>query len=267
MKKLSLILTIALLICACKKHAADNSEIHLLGFQSDRSIKINQIAIVYDSTILKDSMSRFNPPTTRLYMWKISPDNGAATLGSAYNYGLATLSFSRSGSYQVMADIYDSLTRKLVAHTNTVTVQVGKDTLFPYYRVFPDDVLTIRPGPYNISNGQDFNFTGMQLIYSTTRSYVYSEPYLQPVYAVYRNNNSYSFIFSDSLRLMTYPFVWGYDSGSTVNGVLSLPGFTNGMTIDLNIVWLGKPYTGTIKLTSKDYSINWDNSGAVKFSN
>ena len=267
MKKISFVVMLALIAGACRKQGVDNSDTHLLGFFSDRLIKIDQTAEIYDSTAFKDSIDFVRPPSNRTYVWHVSPDNGGAVWGGYFANGLATVAFSRPGIYQVNADIYDSSSHNLAAHTNTVSVQVGKDTLFPYYRIDPDDVLVIRPGFFTTRSGAGPAVPGMQLICSTTKTYDYSEPYLQLVNTSSVGNNDYSFVFSDSLRLATYPFTIGYNFQTPVQGVLEMPGFTAGMTAGIHIIWLGQRYSGTMTLTSTGYNLNWDNSGAVKFSN
>ncbi len=263
-KTLPVLIFAGLTMFSCKKHADDPPGAHLLGFRSDRLIKINQIAIIYDSTAIRDSIDFIKPPTSRLYEWKITPETNAAVWGGSYKNGLGSVAFSRSGNYQVMANIYDSATHNFLARTNTETVRVGTDTLFPSYSIYADDVLKISPGFFTESINGGPRTVGLQLICSTTRAYGF---YVDFQRTSSTGNNNYSFVFSDSLRLTTYPFTAGYNGTTQVQQALDLPGFTSGMTVSLNITWLNKVYSGTLTLSGSGYNINWDNSGAVKFTN
>ncbi|MBS1661649.1 MAG: hypothetical protein JST68_11440 [Bacteroidetes bacterium] len=259
MKPLFFILT--LLTCAC--HKSNDSNEHLLGTRYDRLIKLNQATIIYDSTALRDSADFADPPTTRVYDWKISPNDGCSIFwGNKSINGIATISFRKSGVYRIAADIHDSLTNRLIAHTNTMTIQVSRDTLYTDYGISPDDILKISPTLLSSKGGL---YDGMQLVCTTTRSY--REPYLQLTYEKSIGTRSYSFTFSDRLHLFSFPFTTGYNNPMPGETVLELPGFTNGMTANLNIVWLGIPRTGTITLTDKGYYLNWDSQGAVRFPN
>jgi hypothetical protein len=269
MKKILPVLVLifaGLTMVSCKKHAADPPGTHLLGFLADRVIKINQTTTIYDSTAIRDSIDFISPPTSRLYDWKITPATDAITVGGInYTNGIVNLSFTRSGNYQVMANIYDSATHNFLGRTHTVEVRVGKDTLFPSYSIYADDVLLLSPrfSIGSINGGP--RIAGLQLICSTTRTYDYSYPEVALRYTSTTGNNSYSFVFSDSLTLITYPFATGYNFMSQAEGALDLPGFTSEMTISLNVTWLNKVYSGTITLNAQEHTINWDNSGAVKF--
>jgi len=274
MKKIlpALLLVLAVLtIVSCRKHAAYPPGTHFLGFLSDRLIKINQTVIIYDSTAIRDSIDFIKPPTSRIYEWKITPSANTATWSGSYKNGIATLAFGKSGYYEVMANIYDSATHNYLARTSTVEVRVGSDTLFPSYAIYADDVLKISPRFSIGSTNGGPTVTGLQLICSTTRQYDYSEPYLVLQNISTIGNNSYSFVFSDSLKLTSYPYAMGYNFLTQVDQALDLPGFTSNMTVSLNITWLNKVYSGTLTLTGQaypnSYIINWDNSGAVRFTN
>ena len=271
MKKILPVLVFAgLTIVACKKHVADPPDppgTHLLGFLADRLIKINQATRIYDSTAIRDSIDYIKPPTSRLYEWKINPATYATVWGDTYQNGIANITFTRSGNYQVMANIYDSATHNFLARTNMVEVRVGTEKLFPSYSIYADDVLKISPTYFISSINGGPRIAGLQLICSTTRTYDYSEPYMVLNYTSTTGNNSYSFVFSDSLTLTSYPFAWEYNFMTQVDQALDLPGFTNGMTVTLNITWLKKVYSGTLTLNGLEHTINWDNSGAVKFTN
>jgi hypothetical protein len=256
-----------LTMIACRKHAADPPGNHLLGFLSDRLIKIRQTVEIYDSTAIRDSIDFIKPPTSRLYEWKITPETNFTVGGDSYKNGIAIMIFTRPGNYHVMANIYDSATHNFLARTSTVEVMVGTDTLFPSYSIYADDVLQLSPRfSTGSTNGGPF-ITGLQLICSTTRSYDYSEPYMAFESTSSTGNNSYSFVFPDSLRLTSYPFAMGYNSMTQVHEALDLPGFTGNMTVSLNITWLKKTYSGTLTMNGQEHTINWDNSGAVKFTN
>ena len=257
-----------LTIVSCKKHAGDAPGTHLLGFLSAPFVKINQTVIIYDSTVIRDSIDFVKPPTSRLYEWKITPETNAAVWSGNYLNGLGSLAFTRSGNYQVMANIYDSATKKFLARTNTVVVRVGTDTLFPSYPIYADDVLQLSPRFYTSSTNGGPRIVGLLLVCSTTRSYEYWDPYVSFDYTSSTGNNSYSFVFPDSLRLTSYPFAPGYNNDtSRVQQGMDLPGFTSNMTVGLHVTWLNKVYSGTLTLGGSTYSINWDNSGAVKFTN
>jgi hypothetical protein len=268
MKQLISLLAVALAAASCHKTSSD-PDAHVLAFLTDSRIRVNQAAIIYDSTALKDSIDFVNPPTGAAYIWQVSPDNGAAVWTGKYRYGLASVAFTRSGSYQVKAEIYDTIAGRMLAHTNTVTVQVGKDTLYQFYNIHANDTLVIRPTIFSTSINGGPAVAGMQLSCTTTGKYEFSDPYLQ-LMIVPPEIGKYNFRFSDSLAMTSYPYAPMYQATLLpVNKSLELPGFSAGMTIGIEIVWLRRKYTGTLTMdaSGKGYSVSWDNSGAVRFEN
>ncbi len=140
------LLSAAILLLAtysCRKTSSNPGDVHHLGLFYPSTIWINQAQQVYDSTTLKDSADFLHPPTNRIYEWLITPDNQAAVLGGSFKNGFADISFTRSGTYQITANIYDSSDHKLVGHTNSVIIAVTTDTLRPTEPVNPTDQLTI----------------------------------------------------------------------------------------------------------------------------
>src|SRR5450631_1259084 len=135
-----------LLLSAClKTNTATPADRHLLGFQTERLIKINQAVTIYDSTALKDSIDFITPPITRTYQWKLIPDNHSTTLSGLYQNGLANIIFKQAGDYKVTAGIYDSTGLHYLGNTDTVTVHVTADTLYPTQLIQPDDELLVTP--------------------------------------------------------------------------------------------------------------------------
>jgi len=266
MKQLISLLAVALAAASCHKQGSDPGQ-HILAFKTDSLVRINQATIIYDATALKDSIDFVHPPTGSAYIWHVSPDNGAAVWSGGNTYGLAKVAFTRSGSYQVKADIYDTISRRMLAHTSTVTVQVGRDTLYQFYRVHADDALVVRPTILTTTFNGGYSVAGMQLVCTTTGKYEFSDPWLE-LMIIPPDIDEYNFTFSDSLAMTSYPYAPFYSHPlMPVNKVLQLPGFTAGMTIDISIVWHWRQYTGTLTLDAggKGYKVNWDNSGAVKF--
>ncbi|WP_431213258.1 hypothetical protein ACQ86N_47965 [Puia sp. P3] len=122
MKQLISLLALGLAAASCHKTASD-PDAHVLAFLTDSRIRVNQAATIYDLTALKDSIDLVNPPTGVVYIWQVSPDNGAAVWRGNYRYGLANVAFRRSGTYRVKAEIYDTIAGRMLAHTNTAIVR------------------------------------------------------------------------------------------------------------------------------------------------
>jgi hypothetical protein len=263
-KTFSLLVSTALILSSC--HKETNPRTHLLGvFTVDRIIKIHQAVGIYDSTALHDSLDFVDPPASRTYQWKISPDDDAVTFSDHYKNGRAAIIFGHSGDYRISADIYDSLGLKLTGHTNTMAITVVNDTLYPAQSIQPNDELTIRTTAVGELGSIS---TELQLIMTSLKSYDYYPPYTRFVYTDNSTTGNYSFVFSDSIQLSSYPFAFGYGTKSPVQGVLDMPGLTIGIPANLSITWLGKTYTGTVTLyNGRVYSYNWDNAGPIKIIN
>jgi len=256
-----------LTVSACRKepHPGNTATRHTLAIQSDGPIKIHQALMVYDQTAELDSSLNRNIPNRDVYRYIVLPDSDAATWSSRFN-GTVDISFSRSGSYWVTADIYDSTGRQLLRHTDTVGITVTTDTLYPAQPVYPDDELIITPGlAANASMDASKTTYYLQLAFATTRVYDYDPLNNQFGYTSDIHDNSYSFDFPDSIRLLSYPFAWGYGIKNKVTGLIGLFNLPIGTPADLSFTWLGRRYTGTvIQVSMYQYNFEWDNSGAVK---
>ncbi|MBD0369129.1 MAG: hypothetical protein ICV53_23880 [Flavisolibacter sp.] len=233
-------------------------------------IKLNQVIVLADRTDLKDSIDFVVPPTDKRYEWIIAPNNGCAEVKGGYN-PFGRIVFTCPGTYQISANVYDSLTNKLIAQTNTVEVKVVADTLYPVQAIALDDVLNMRPGlvkswmhPHNSSTSPpDEVYISLALI--TTKPYEYNSAYNQLVYTSAVGANDYSYIFTDSIKLVSYPFAYGYGKKYPVDAWIDIKGLNVGTPAGIRIRWLGKTYSGTVTLINNDqYTFEWDNSGAVK---
>lgn len=265
---------ILILFCSCQKDpditGGDISK-HFLNLEDDNRIKKNQAVIIYDGTAVNDSATYVDPPTDKYYEWKTIPDNGCVTFGGRYQNGIAVITFQCSGSYQVFASIYDSATQRMLGITDTLTIQVTAETLYPGQPINPGDILNIRIGISKMWIGQHDpdrdppDEVSISISYSTTHEYEGNSAYNYIDIASSIGMNSYTFNFADSVLLGSYPFSNGNYSFSTVHGTLDLRAIAHGSPADLNIGWLGKTYTGKVTLVNNEqYSIEWDNSGNVK---
>jgi hypothetical protein len=66
-----------------------------------------------------------------IYKWEIIPNNGCDSVQGDKNKGIASFIFHCSGTYQLTAKIYDSLTQSLIGTTDTLGINVTLDTLRP----------------------------------------------------------------------------------------------------------------------------------------
>ena len=269
----SLIISLFILF-SCQKGpdvTEQNISKHHLETEDDLVIKKEQAVGIYDATALSDSIHFVNPPTDKNYQWQVIPANGCVTVWGKYKNGLASITFHCAGKYQIFANIYDSATQRMISTTDTVLVEVGNETLYPSQPIKTDDVLNLRPGivqvwddPHNW-NTDTPDEVYIQIIYSTTHEYEYNSAYNYIGLTNLVSAGNYSFNFSDSVKLSSYPFSNGNGSFGTVQGAIDLKGLSIGVPANLTIGWLGKTYTGKVTLVSnKLYSFQWDNSGNVK---
>ena len=251
---------------SCQKQNNPQTADHLLGvFTEERMIKVRQAVGIYDSTALSDSLDFVYPPTHSTYQWKISPADNTAQFSDRYKNGRAEIIFDHSGIFQISADIYDSLSGKLTGRTDAVTITVTKDTLYSEQAIQANDGLSIAAGVVVTQQPSvGLSDTSIQLELTSLDSYDYYFPYIQFNYTAISQPGNYSFVFADSIQLVTYPLAFGYGTKSQVMGSLDLRGLKVGTPAALSITWLGKVYTGTVTLLpNRGYSYNWDNSGPV----
>jgi hypothetical protein len=270
--KLYLTLTFLLILFSCKKQDVDApQDVHYLGVNNDERVaKINQSMTFYDSTDINDSIEFVHPPKDKYYRWSVTPNNGCATITTTHD-GFAKVNFKCSGIYEVSATIYDSLNQKLVGKTSSVAINVTTDTLHPSQAIYADDVLNIQAGlakswtdPHTPGNSPPDD-VWIYLNCSTTKLYNYFSPYTRFNFTSQIAHTNYTYTFTDSIQLTTYPFVYAYGTTSKVFGWIDMKGLAIGIPATLKITWLGKIYSGTITLTNdSQYTLNWDNSGAVK---
>ena len=262
------------ILFSCKKDtdiAEKNTLIHHLESDDDMDIKKGQAVEIFDATALSDSVDFVNPPTDKNYEWKAIPDNGCVTFWGKYQNGLADITFHCSGKYQIFANIYDSATQKMIGSTDTVTVEVNNDTLYPNQPIRSDDVLNIRPSivkswtdPHN-PNTDPPDEVYISMNYSTTHEYEYNSAYNYIELVTSVTSGNYNFNFSDSVKLRSYPFSNGNNQFSTIQGEIDLKGLSPGIPANLTIEWLGKIYTGKVTLINNNqYAFQWDNTGIIK---
>jgi hypothetical protein len=218
---------------------------HDLGFSSDKLIKIGQEAIVYDSSALNDSFHYLNPPTNRVYIWTISPDSHCASLSGKSKNGIADIIFSCPGTYKVSAKIYDSLSKNLLGHTDTVQITVTAETLHQFEPALAGDSLIATSATAFMNSDTSQQFI-VFVNFSTAKTYDYSSPYTQIDYTGSRINNGLNLIFSDSVRLNSYPLAWGYGTTGKVVEFIALDGFVLGEPSRLNYTWLGVTHSISI---------------------
>ena len=268
-------IALLIILCSCQKDPnviEEDISKHLLETEYDRIVKKEQAINMYDATALDDSASFVNPPTDKYYQWNVVPDDGCLAFWGKYKYGLA---HSYLSLFRYLSDFCTYLRFcfqiRLIAATDTLEVEVTQDVLYSSQPIKSDDILNLRPSIAKTWNDPHHPNTDppdevfLYLIYSTTEKYEYNafEKYVEFAPSVGANN--YSVIFSDSVKLGSYPFSNANGSFYTVHGRVDLRGLSLGVTANLTIGWLGKTYTGKVTLINKDqYSFEWDNTGSVK---
>lgn len=270
---LVIVAVIALTTFACRKETTllndqnlNNDNLAFL-FLAENKIKINQAITVYDSTLIRDSIDFVSPPSDKYYEWEIIPNNGCDSVRGDKNKGITSFIFYCSGTYLLTAKIYDSLTQNLIGTTDTLEINVTSDTLHPTQQIKENDILNIRP-----SIAKRYSDTSLlpdevwiSLVISSTKHYDNYTPYINFDYTSNINANDYSYVFKD-VKLDSYPFAFGaYGTTDIVWGDIQMHGLSYGVPANLNITWLGTTYTGTVTLLNENqYTLSWDNSGAVK---
>lgn len=219
--------------------------------------------MLYDSTTLYDSLLFALPPTNRNYRWTVSPDSAAVVLGGDYLHGRALVTFKAAGTYHLSAIIDDSASNTEVARTNTYTIQVQPDTLYPTTAIIPGEQVSISDGGFGVFNGrEDGDDYSMELKFTTSGNY-YSNSFIP--YAV-DSAGGITISFKDSTIFWGYPFYFGEEQPVILT--VNLPYIVVGSTQPLSVVWLGTTYSGTITRTSlTQLNITWNNSGLVKVTN
>jgi hypothetical protein len=242
---------------------------HELDTEDETIIKVRQAIAIDDGDGFSDSAAYANPPTNRYYQWQIQPNNNCVTLWGRYKYGRAVMIFNCSGVYQVSATVYDSATHRLIATTDTMQIEVSRDTLYPAQALQKDEVLTLRA-----SIAKSIYDPSLPAITSPNEVYISMNGTTSKMYEYFENslgitsastNGNYSFVFSDSVKLDYYPFARGRASFYPVQKGFDLKGLKLGVPANLSITWLRKTYTGKVTLINEGrFSLDWDNSGSVK---
>jgi hypothetical protein len=241
---------------ACRKDTHSNST-DLLGSPTDKTIKVNQQIILYDSTTLTDSGLYLHPPANRLYKWTITPADDQAVFTGPYRQGRAEIVLNRSGTYQVQADIYDSLGQHQLGHTNEATIRVTTDTLYQFQALQPDDQLIAYLGT-NWAIAPDTSV--LPIYFTTTKTYDYASPYTGFIIS----GVGYSLNFADSVELNSFPLAYGYGVTAPVGEQLFFE-ITNGAPMPLSITWLNKTWSGSVMVSNSGVlSYTWNDSTAVK---
>lgn len=259
LKPILLILAITVVAIACKKNSHSSGADNALTTYQAPSIRVNQAITVYDSTALSDSPRYFQPPTNRFYRWTITPADQAAVLSGSYQYGKADIIFNHSGTYEVKADIYDSLDQHLLGHTTQATVSVSADTLFPSEPLQPGDQLTGTALQWSRKHDTAI----LAINFTTTRSYL---SYGNGTVLQYKTSytNALNIDFSDSAYLSTFPFAYAPPRQAPVTCGL-IYGFIGPDSTQLNINWQGNTYSGTITVDASGVlSLTWNTPGPVQ---
>jgi hypothetical protein len=206
---------------------------------------------------LTDSGLYKHPPANKLYKWNITPADDQAAFTGAYQQGKAEIGFNRSGTYQVQADIYDSLGQHLFGHTNEATIRVTTDTLYQFQALQPDDQLIAYVGP-SWPTAPDTSV--LAIYFSTTKTYNYASPYTGFVLS----GVGYSLNFADSVELNSFPLAYGYGVTAPVTEQLFFA-LTSGTPMPLSITWLNKTWSGSVTVNNSGaLSVTWNDSSAVK---
>jgi hypothetical protein len=265
MRKAIFILGVLFMLFSCRKNAQPGS-VDYLGVWYDQNLRIHEAFYIRDSTALRDSLEWAQPPTNHIYKWTVTPSDPALYLSPTMVNGEGYMTFGHSGIYAISASFFDSLTGKLLGHTDVVSVTVGTDTLFPYQFMNPTDTLLISPSVgYGLTLGSLDTLYDIQLISTSVKTYLGGGSSIF-VYSTSTGTNSYTFSFSDSVYLGSFPFAYSYDVPAPLSADLILTPLTLGVPVQLSITWLGKTYSGSVTQTGPiTYQTQWDNSGAVKF--
>ncbi len=275
-KKAIIIATIVpCMIISCRKDTPSarlenlkKDNLGLIDFP-DEMIEMSQAITVYDSSRIKDSIDFVNPPSDKYYEWRSLPD-GCDSIAGNQHLPEVTFIFHCPGTHFITADIYDSSTHTLVGNTDTIETKVSPDTLHPSQPIQRDDILNLTPSiakiyysPHRPDNSPP-DEVYIQFALITTDGYNYGfDSKLN--YSGVVNSSTYSFVFSDSISLLSYPFARGFGKKYTVQEVTSIHGLKYGVANTLNVTWLGKTYPGTITLIDEDHwTSNWDNNSLVR---
>lgn len=259
------------LMFACRKNDASalitqsrsNDKLAILSNNENR-IRINQAIEIYDSSQIKDSIDFIFPTPDKYYKWEVIPSTADSIIGDK---GISKFIFKNSGTYLITAKIFDSLTHNLIGSTDTLEINVTTDTLHPIQPIKQDDILNIQTGIVKVYSDKSLppDEVNVYLNLLSTESYENYSPYLQFDYISTVSPNNFNYVFSD-IKLTSYPFAPGtYDVTDKVYGWIDLKGLSYGTPANLSITWLGITYRGSITLLNENqYTVNWDNSGAVK---
>jgi hypothetical protein len=255
------LLTAVAFLTGCRKDSLPTTHI-LADLGYSHSISIHQALLVYDSTALNDSSLFVSPPTARIYRWTISPDSAGAHLAGNFAHGEPAPVFDRPGVYNLSAQIYDSATNHLLARTDTFTIEVTTDTLFPSTLIGKTDQLTVTCNAYgqSVSDTSTLDYS-FELGFTTSDNYAASSI----IPSSLTNANGIRVVFADTTSLPSFPFLPYGNLQWPIGTSLALTNFPVGSTQPFSVVWLDQTYTGTItRPLPGSLSFTWDNSGPVK---
>jgi hypothetical protein len=254
MKKITLFLLLTLSIMACKKDASSPAGINILKDYDQSVVKVGQRISFYDSTAIRDSIDFVDPPGNHLYVYTVKPDDHSVSFGGDYQKGIGTMLFSHAGTYDISAEILDSATHKRVGGTRSLVITVSTDTLHDAQAIDRSDSLTFYGiATYKDGTGQPI----LELVMSTAKEYDYNQPYAGIDYKITPDAGGFSVLFSDSVRLYSYPYAPEGGIHSKVQEGILIP-YSPGTTQQLKITWLDKTYSGTFTTDNNGkVRINW----------
>lgn len=275
-------------ISSCRKEVSSpdqgNIQAHDLAFWYEHydTIKMDQAVIIYDASLDRDTNGMAIHPIDKYYEWKIAPDNGCAAIsgntrtGGDARHGSAQITFTCSGTYQIYANIYDSVTNEMVATTKKVDVVVTTEKLLPKQAIDRQDTLHIFPSvvaswtspPLDPEKDKPDSVRVLLKLWTSKR---YDFGYTQLEYTSTAATNSLSFTIADSARSVSYPFFSTKEYREAAYVDINLLGIKEGIPTQIAIKWLGKEYFGTMTYTylqschSYGATLDWNNTGAMVF--
>lgn len=207
--------------------------------------------------VITFTASNLNKGTATLtsLSWRISPT--VASDSVHYAGDSAKISFAVAGTYTVNAYILDSLTKKVLGTTNTVSVTITGTNINTNTAVAfqTGDSLTLQP----VLNASDTG--GISLRAMSTKKYQYS---------------NYTFSYDSAVSKTSCAFKIGGvilpagSSGSGAAGVANATFYLGNLaagTYPISITWLGTAYTGSLTVsgtTNTSYTFTWNNASPVK---
>lgn len=198
------------------------------------------------------TVANLNMGTSTLiaFSWVVTPVTGGASINYAPNSAL--ISFASAGTYSVTVNILDSLTKKLLGSTNSVTITVTSQSINPVVVIQTGDVLNLQP----VLSASDTG--GISLKATSTMAYQYSN-YNFSYDAAFTSNN-----YALNIGGVMLPAgVSGAGAAGVANTTFYLGNLAAG-TYPISITWLGTAYTGSLSVVGTKYSFTWSNESAVK---